>query len=256
MRRFLPILLTCALLLTLTACYPDIDPPPPYIPLPEAPQDPAPPPADPEPDKPASPDTPALPTPAPGPGADTPAPDPTPTPEPETVPLSAGTALFTGPGFDSLFDGTLATDGAYPVEEKGESGWVRLTDPAAWVCPGYPVAWADSAVLIYSAEPALLAGSFIDPFPTAQCVSPVAVRAQQTLTDLRLVTLVPGAVLEEHQTLLTLPELLAGDPLVLRINFPGSASLYGLSFADTTGTVHKLVLSESGMDGSLFVGKW
>jgi len=243
MRRFLLIFLTFALLAA-TACAPDIDPPPPYIP----PSDPpAQEPTDPEPDKPATPDTPTLPTP------ELAGPD---TPEPETVALSAGTALFTGPGFDSGFRGRLATDGAYPIGEKADGGWVRLADPAAWVLPGYPVAWADSAVLVYSAEPALLAGAFRDPFPEGICVNPVAVRAQQTLRDLQLVTLVPGAVLEEHQTLLTLPELPVGDPLVLRINFPGSASLYGLRFTDETGRAHRLVLSESGMDGSLYVGLW
>lgn len=255
MRRFLLIFLTCALL-ALTACSPDIDPPPPYIPLPDPPAQT---PADPEPDKPATPDTPTLPAPEPA-GPDTPVGPDTPaapdTPEPETAALSAGTALFTGPGFDSGFWGRLTSDGAYPIGEKTDSGWVRLADPAAWVLPGYPVAWADSAVLVYSAEPALLAGAFRDPFPEGVCVDPVAVRAQQTLRDLQLVTLVPGAVLEEHQTLLTLPELPVGDPLVLRINFPGSASLYGLRFTDETGRAHRLVLSESGMDGSLYVGLW
>ena len=41
--------------------------------------------------------------------------------------------------------------------------------------------------------------------------------------------------------------------LIIQTTFPGSASVRGLSYVDTTGEEKTLILSESGKDGSLVV---
>ena len=207
-----------------------------------------------KPETPADPPGPVQPAPTPDP---TPTPTPDPVPQPETVTVPAGTPLFSGAGFQHDWLLTITDAGLYGLAGRGEGGWVQLDAPEDWANPTLAPAWCDGTALITETDPAALTpGSFLDPFADKQVVHPALVRFSVPVTDLRLTTLVPDADPKPDQTLLELVSLAPGDGLMLRLDYPGSASIYGLYYTTPEGTAHRIVLSESGMDGSLAANKY
>lgn len=252
--RILSMLL--ALVLLLCACAPQPEPVPEPSPAPDPVPEPVPTPVpDPEPDIPAQPDTPEPPTPE-LPSATPVIPDPPPEPRPLPLILEAGTPVYTGPDGDYLL--TVSETGRYMVADSltdaAGTNWVQLKSPAGWVNLTAVSAAANDPYILSWTWPGLETDR--DPFPENQTPNPVALQARRELRNLRLTTLALGEVLTEDTTLLELDSLTAGTTLLLRISFPGSSSVYGLSFTDDTGTQYRLTLSESGKDSSLFVGEY
>ena len=62
-----------------------------------------------------------------------------------------------------------------------------------------------------------------------------------------------GAVYFDEKEIYRAAELNNAKPLLVRLTFIGSIPNYGISFEDAAGNVRKFTISESGMDGSLYL---
>ena len=204
--------------------------------------------------KPEAPETPSP--------ADDPSPDPgpvQPAPQYDPVALEAGTPLFDGPA--GSYTMTLGQTGLYAVADRKTDGqgkqWALIDAPEGWVnLHALEKTAGDPAVISYADPDLLSAGGYLDPFHDRQVPKPVVIRPREQLTDLRLysvsaVTPEDGVVLD--RLLLDLVSLDPETPLVLRLDFPGSASVYGLVFKDADGKEQLCTLLESGKDGSLLI---
>ena len=170
----------------------------------------------------------------------------------------ADQSIFSGPGYDYTFAGTVRERGTYTiVEEAWDSEgnlWGRLKSGAGWV--NLTEIRNSSTILIsanYADENLLLHGDY-HYFPGEKaeyCIS-VAIRAYGNLRDVTLFAyefheddFVPGA------DFYTLPAMTPEMPLVAELAFPGDMSMYGIRFLDEKGETHICTIYISGRNGAL-----
>lgn len=177
---------------------------------------------------------------------------------PYSLALSASTALYNGPGYDSGFRGLLDYDGVYTVYEevcdwegfiwgrldtKGQL-WINLSEHRQ-VKPHSPIdiSFAD-AQLLESGNFVFFDGS------KSGYPSQLAFRANEDLHDLYLAELEPGS-LEPKELFCHIPSLSRTSAFVAALDFPGDLSSYAVYFTDSTGSHRLFEIYLSGRDGSL-----
>lgn len=179
-------------------------------------------------------------------------PEYTPGPALSGLTLEPGTPVYAGPGYGHLYLRTLGESRTVTPAEtalEAEHVWARLEDPEGWVDVTALTLQATQPLQVAYADSALLrSGDFLDPF-TEDLHQPVAVRARQVVTDLRVVALT-GQMTEEEQ-LLSLCSLAPGHTLVLRLPFPEITARYGICFTDGAGTPHRVAVTLSQINAGL-----
>lgn len=176
----------------------------------------------------------------------------------------ADQSIFSGPGYDYAFVGTVQQRGTYTIveEEWDREGnlWGRLKSGVGWVNLTQIRSDAYAEALIsanYADENLLLHGSYhYCPCEETEYFISVAFRAYETLRDVALFTysfteagLVPG------DDFFTLAEWTPDMPLVAELSFPGDMTTYGIRFVDENGVAHIFSLYISGRNGELVLSE-
>lgn len=177
----------------------------------------------------------------------------------------ADQSIYAGPGYDYGFVGTVQLRGIYTIVEeawdwegnlwgklKSGVGWVDLTEIRS-------EEYAEALISAnYADENMLLHGAYhYCPGDALEYRIPIAFRAYGTLRDVALF----GFNLSDEgyamgEDFFTLAELNEEMPLVAELAFPGDMSMYGIRFADETGTTHIYSIYISGRNGALVLSEY
>ncbi|MBE6910347.1 MAG: hypothetical protein E7474_12365 [Ruminococcaceae bacterium] len=101
------------------------------------------------------------------------------------------------------------------------------------------------------------ASEFFDPDETFECT--VLFRSEKGVKDFTLLALTlsgtdaNGQAAFDAVEVFSVPELRAGVPLMVPMNFPGDIPSNGFSYTDTDATVETFTIGTSGRDGSLVI---
>lgn len=171
----------------------------------------------------------------------------------------ADQAIFSGPGYDYGYVSTVREAGTYTIVEeawdeegnlwgklKSGSGWIDLTEVRLRLEFPEPISAG------YTDELLLQNGDY---HRYVGCDEEYAVsvtfQAHETLTNVRLYSMIFLETMELYEELLTLPTLDPGKPLVAELDFPGDMSTYAILFADSIGDEYCYTLYISGRNGTL-----
>lgn len=173
---------------------------------------------------------------------------------PYTLSLHGFVSIFDSPSYDGIYVQAVGQDGVYTIVEEQADGegnlWGKLKSGVGWVClteldAELPVSagLADTAIL---QDPHLIV--IVD---DSEFMEYLVFRANETLTDVRLTSLLPdvGGYTEDC-TYDTFPQLTPEKPLVAEVVFYGDFTTYGLSFTDESGTQRHFALYISGRNGA------
>lgn len=175
---------------------------------------------------------------------------------PYTIKLAATVKIYDAPG--GGFVQNVGEDGVYTIVEvqndnsgmpwgklKSGIGWIQLEkDTLEAKLEPLTVQYADSNDLNGDHHETVLSTSEYKVYALFQ--------ANEPLTDLCIYdTQFGDAGFLPDQLLYKLPSLTPEKPLIAHLEFPGDFSSYIVCYRDNSGTAHELLLSVSGMDGSL-----
>lgn len=189
-----------------------------------------------------------------------PAPEPT---SPELPYLQkvtyADQSIFDGPGYDYAFVGTVKEAGTYTIVEEAwdveDNLWGRLKSGAGWIDlteVRLRIEFPDPLSANYADDFLLESGNYHHYVgSTEEYAVRIAFRAQETLTDVRLYSMVFYETMELADELFRLPHLEPEKPLVADLDFPGDMSTYAILFTDSNGSQVCLCISISGRNGTL-----
>ena len=170
----------------------------------------------------------------------------------------ADQAIFGGPSYDGPCVGTVKVAGTYTIVEeardtegnlwgklKSGAGWIDLTEVRLRLESPEPLSAA------YTDDLLLQSGNFHRYVGCAnEYAVSIALRAHETLTDVRLYSMIFNETMELHEELFTLPVLEPNMPLVAELDFPGDMSTFAILFTDSIGNEHFLTLYISGRNGT------
>ena len=173
----------------------------------------------------------------------------------------ADQSVYSGPGYDYVFSGTVRERGTYTIVEeatdpegnlwgrlKSGIGWVDLTQLRSADYQNAPIS------ANYADETLLLHGAYHHYSDAQEYRIPIAFRAYGTLRDVTLFTVAYNAQGPfPGEDFFTLPEMTEELPLVAELSFPGDMTMYGLRFTDEAGTVHTYTIYISLRNGALML---
>ena len=176
----------------------------------------------------------------------------------------ADQSVYSGPGYDYVFSGTVRERGTYTIVEEATDPegnlWGRLKSGIGWVdlTQIRSEEYAESLISAnYADEYLLLHGAYhYCPYDQSEYAISIAFRAYGNLRDVALFAydfsdagLVPGA------DFFTLAEWTPDMPLVAELSFPGDMTTYGIRFADENGVTHIYSIYISLRNGALMLTK-
>lgn len=183
---------------------------------------------------------------------------------PYTTSLSASIAIYSKPDSTSSFVQNVGQDGIYTIVEeaydaegnlwgklKSGLGWVDLSSTKDGQLSGSPISanFAPDSVLNSDHHEAILDHS--------EYVVKVAFWAHENLSNVQFSSLqFEGNSYQVAEVLYTLPELTPDKPLVTGISFPGPASIFGISFTDSSGATRCYAVFTSGRNGELVLEEY
>jgi len=177
-----------------------------------------------------------------------------------TIALDASLPIFDGPGYDNVYVRTVGEDGVFTIIEEDADGegnvWGKLKSGIGWVDLTY--------VRAFSENPPLITVSFLENVLSdmddyhlyiaedSAYTQKLLFRARETLHDVQFVSLTFGdASYEKNALLYSLDTMTPESPFVLGVVFHGDMTTYGVTFTDSTGTVHRYAIYISGRNGML-----
>lgn len=177
--------------------------------------------------------------------------------EPYTIRIEdPETLIFDGPAFRYSAVAAFEEAGVYTiVEESVDSDgnlWGRLKSGIGWVC------LTDPPIVPIHAQFAgenFQAAYFWDCGET-EYLTRIGILPNETLTDVKVTTMVIDSTLQTGSLLYTVDTLMADEPLLLQVVFYGDMTTYGISFVDAQGNERFYALSLSGKDGSLICSEY
>lgn len=172
--------------------------------------------------------------------------------------LWADQSIFTGPGYDYSFAGTVEEAARYTIVEeqqdeegnlwgklKSGAGWIDLTDNRSAQRRNAPVS------ANYASETMMKTGNFhhyVD--STSGYALHVAFRFRDTVTNLRLYSTDFRETLTLQDELHAIPTLNADTPFVADLEFPADFTTYVICFT-SGGTEYSYCVSQSLRNGAL-----
>ena len=164
--------------------------------------------------------------------------------------------IFSGPGYDYSYVGTVREAGTYTIVEEAwdaeDNLWGRLKSGAGWID------LTEVRLRLEFPEP-ISVGYTEDSMPGSDyhhyvgCAEEYAVslvfRAHEELTDLRLYSMTFNETMELHEELFTLSRLGPEKPLVAELDFPGDMTTFAILFTDSAGNDRYFTVYLSGRNG-------
>ena len=183
---------------------------------------------------------------------------------PYTTSLEAAVSIFDGPSYDYTYVQSVGQDGIYTIVEeaydaegnlwgrlKSGVGWVELSKATSQPQSESPISanFAPDSVLNSDHHEAILDHS--------EYMVKVAFWAHENLSNVQFSFLqFEGNSYQVAEVLYTLPELTPDKPLVTGISFPGPASIFGISFTDSSGATRCYAVFTSGRNGELVLEEY
>ncbi len=179
-----------------------------------------------------------------------------------TVPR-ADQSIFSGPGYDYSFVGTVELAGVYTVVEEAEDaegnlwgklksgiGWINLTEIRSPNQTPISANYADQTLLDSGNYHHCKADS-------SEYAVSIAFRAQEPLRDVAFTALdYTEAGFQVRELLYQMDRLDPEKPLVVEVSFPGDLTTYGIRFTDSEGIVRRYTVTISGRNGSLVLTEY
>ena len=173
----------------------------------------------------------------------------------------ADQSVYSGPGYDYGFVGTVRKRGTYTIVEEAEDYegnlWGKLKSGMGWVDLTQLRSEEYKSALLSAnfAEDDLIHSGAYHYFSDGQEYRvPIAFRAYGTLRDVTIYTMefdaegpFPG------EDLYSLPQMTEELPLVAELSFPGDMTTYGIRFTDEQGDPHSYIVYLSGRNGALML---
>lgn len=177
----------------------------------------------------------------------------------------ADQSIYSGPGYDFTFAGTVELAGTYTIvaeEWDGEGNlWGRLKSGAGWIDLTELRRREEIPVPIsanYADDTLLRSGKFEHYLsPDSDYAVKIAFRANETLTDVSFFSMAfVGENYEKDKELRRMGSLTPDKPFVAEVEFPGDMSMYGISFTDEAGEARSFCVSISGRNGALILTEY
>ena len=173
----------------------------------------------------------------------------------------ADQSVYSGPGYDYSFVGTVRKRGTYTIVEEAEDSegnlWGKLKSGMGWVDLTQIRSEEYRSALVsanFAEEDLILHGAYHYFSDGQEYRVPIAFRAYGTLRDVTLYTIgydaegpFPG------EDLYSLPLMTQEMPLVAELAFPGDMTMYGIRFTDEDGVPHSCTVFISGRNGALML---
>lgn len=173
----------------------------------------------------------------------------------------ADQSVYSGPGYDYGFVGTVRKRGIYTIVEEAEDYegnlWGKLKSGMGWVDLTQIRSEEYRSALLsanFAEEDLIHSGAYHYFSDGQEYRVPIAFRAYGTLRDVTIYTMefdaegyFPG---EELYSLSQMTEEL---PLVAELSFPGDMTTYGIRFTDEQGDAYSYIVYLSGRNGALML---
>lgn len=179
-----------------------------------------------------------------------------------TVPR-ADQSIFSGPGYDYSFVGTVELAGVYTVVEESGDGegnlWGKLKSGIGWINLTEIRSPNQTPISANYADRTLLdSGNYHHcKGDSSQYAVSIAFRAQEPLRDVAFTALdYTEAGFQVRELLYQTDRLDPEKPLVAEVSFPGDLTTYGIQFTDSEGIVHRYTVTVSGRNGSLVLTEY
>ncbi|MFR8169381.1 MAG: hypothetical protein ACLU9Q_01030 [Marvinbryantia sp.] len=175
--------------------------------------------------------------------------------------LDVSIPIFDGPGYDNNYVRNIERSTLYTIVEEEMDGegnlWGRLKSGAGWVDLERARAAENDPgpVAIYFAGDTLPENEEFLEYSEGDSWYPerIAFQANEPLTDISFLFLVPGEDYEDGEALCVINALEEGEIFVAEVSFPGDMTAYGLTCTAEDGTEHRYTVSISGRNGSLVI---
>lgn len=183
---------------------------------------------------------------------------------PYTTSLGAAVSIFDGPSYDYTYVQSVGQDGIYTIVEeaydsegnlwgklKSGLGWVDLSSTKDGQLSGSPISanFAPVSVLSSDHHEVILDNS--------EYMVKVAFWAHDNLSNVQFSSLqFDDNSYQVAEILYALPELTPDKPLVVGVSFPGPASIFGISFTDSSGATRCYAVFTSGRNGELVLEEY
>ena len=179
-----------------------------------------------------------------------------------TVPR-ADQSIFSGPGYDYSFVGTVELAGVYTVVEESGDGegnlWGKLKSGIGWIDLTEIRSPNQAPISANYADRTLLgSGNYHHcKADSSEYAVSIAFRAQEPLRDIAFTALdYTEAGFQVRELLYQTDRLDPEKPLVAEVSFPGDLTTYGIQFTDSEGIVHRYTVTVSGRNGSLVLTEY
>ncbi len=175
--------------------------------------------------------------------------------------LDVSIPIFDGPGYDYNYVRNIERSTLYTIVEEKMDGegnlWGRLKSGAGWVDLESARAAENNPgpIAIYFAEETLLENAEYLEYSEGDSWYPekIAFQANEPLTDINFLSLVPGEDYEDGETLCVINVLEEGEIFVAEVSFPGDMTAYGLTCKAEDEKEYRYTVSISGRNGSLVI---